>query len=80
MKDVLVAEAGGACALCGYDRYNGALQFHHLDPAEKRFHLGESGLTRALEKLKEEAKDACYCAPTATRKSRPGSRVSIVSE
>jgi transposase len=54
-KEILVAEAGGACSLCGYDRYIGALHFHHLDPARKRFQLGERGLTRSLAILREEA-------------------------
>jgi AraC-like DNA-binding protein len=55
-KEILVAEAGGACARCGYHRYIGALQFHHVDPSTKRFQLGEKGLTRALEILRQEAK------------------------
>src|SRR5581483_3193583 len=37
VKEILVAEAGGACALCGYDRYLGGLHFHHRDPGQKRF-------------------------------------------
>ena len=56
VKDILVAEAGGACQLCGYGRYAGALQFHHVDPAKKRFHFGERGVTRALAVLREEAR------------------------
>jgi DNA-binding CsgD family transcriptional regulator len=55
-KEILVEEAGGACALCGYSRYVGALQFHHLDPATKRIQFAERGLTRALEFLRQEAK------------------------
>src|SRR5215210_6886745 len=39
VKRLLVEEAGGCCILCGYDRYPGALQFHHLDPAAKSFAL-----------------------------------------
>lgn len=35
IKAKLVAEAGGRCARCGYDRSMRALHFHHLDPAEK---------------------------------------------
>lgn len=56
VKDILVAEAGGACRLCGYDRYPGALQFHHLDPAQKRFHFAGRGITRSLAILREEAR------------------------
>jgi hypothetical protein len=28
---------GGACKHCGYSKYYGALEFHHLDPNEKDF-------------------------------------------
>ena len=56
MKRILVEEAGGACAICGYDRYVGALQFHHLDRTQKRFHLGLKGLGRALDNVREEAR------------------------
>jgi 5-methylcytosine-specific restriction endonuclease McrA len=55
VKELLVAEAGGHCAICGYDRYLGALQFHHLDPAKKSFHLGVAGLTRSLKAMRAEA-------------------------
>lgn len=56
LKAVLMAEAGGACRQCGYDRYAGALQFHHVDPSKKAFALATRGLTRPLEELRKEAK------------------------
>jgi transposase len=56
LKEILVAEAGGRCALCGYDAYSGALQFHHLDPSQKRFGLALGGLTRALAEVRQEAR------------------------
>jgi transposase-like protein len=56
IKTMLVDEAGGCCALCGYDRYVGALQFHHLDPATKAFSLGVRGIARSLERCREEAR------------------------
>ena len=56
VKELLVAEAGGACVICGYDRWPGALHFHHVDPTTKRFHLGLKGLTRAIDNVREEAK------------------------
>lgn len=55
VKAVLVAEAGGACAICGYDRFAGALQFHHLDPSVKRFELSADGFARSLERARAEA-------------------------
>ena len=54
-KEILVAEAGGCCSCCGYDRCLAALEFHHLDPRLKRFAVGGRGLTRSLEVLREEA-------------------------
>jgi transposase len=56
VKALLVDEAGGACRLCGYAKYAGALQFHHLDPASKRFSLSLRGVTRAISVLREEAR------------------------
>lgn len=62
-KDKLVAEAGGRCQLCGYDRCRAALEFHHLDPAEKEFELSMRGVTRAIDRLRvEAAKCALLCA------------------
>jgi DNA-directed RNA polymerase subunit RPC12/RpoP len=56
LKEILVREAGGRCSRCGYDRYIGALQFHHVDDAEKDFGLGERGLTRSLDAVRAEAR------------------------
>lgn len=63
VKEMLVAEAGGKCALCGYARHSAALQFHHLDPTTKSFGLGVRGITRSIEKLRAEAaKCVLLCA------------------
>jgi cytochrome c553 len=34
-----VQEAGGRCAVCGYDRAILNLHFHHVDPASKSFRM-----------------------------------------
>jgi transposase len=56
VKRILVEEAGGSCAICGYDRYVGALQFHHLDPREKAFVVSLRGVTRGIDRLRAEAR------------------------
>jgi transposase-like protein len=56
VKRILVEEAGGRCAICGYDRYVGALQFHHLNPGEKAFIVSLRGATRGIAKLRAEAR------------------------
>jgi 5-methylcytosine-specific restriction endonuclease McrA len=52
---LLIAEAGGACLICGYDRCVGALHFHHLDPETKEFGISRRGFTRSIQKMREEA-------------------------
>jgi len=53
-KAKLIAYFGGKCIKCGYDKYQGALCFHHRDPATKEFSFG--GSQRNFEKLLVEAK------------------------
>jgi DNA-binding CsgD family transcriptional regulator/DNA-directed RNA polymerase subunit RPC12/RpoP len=63
VKRLLIAEAGGRCALCGYARCEAALQFHHLDPTMKSFHLSVRGVTKSIAALREEAaKCVLLCA------------------
>jgi 5-methylcytosine-specific restriction endonuclease McrA len=52
---VLVEEAGGCCAICGYKRSVAALEFHHIVPAEKSFSLSHRGVARSLERARHEA-------------------------
>lgn len=62
VKRTLVAEAGGACQLCGYDRCVAALEFHHLAPAEKLFQMS-ARYARSLARARLEArKCALLCA------------------
>jgi DNA-binding CsgD family transcriptional regulator len=56
VKEILAAEAGGRCVLCGYSRSIRALEFHHLDPTLKRFGLSARGITQSLETLRREAR------------------------
>jgi transposase-like protein len=56
VKRRLVAEAGGRCRLCGFDSHPAALHFHHLDPSTKAFHLGHRGHSRAIGRMRVEAK------------------------
>jgi transposase len=56
LKQTLIDEAGGACAICGYSRHPSALHFHHVDPATKEFALSQEGITRSLERARAEAR------------------------
>ena len=54
-KALLIAQCGGECAQCGYDRCIVALEFHHRDPATKKFNLGKDNLLKAWEIVQTEA-------------------------
>ena len=56
VKRILVAEAGGRCTGCGYDRCLAALHFHHREPGRKAFQLGGGGVARSLARLRSEAR------------------------
>jgi transposase len=63
LKLKLIAEAGGRCEVCGYDRFPGALHFHHLDPSQKAFALSGDGAYRSLARARAETrKCALLCA------------------
>lgn len=78
VRFILVQEAGGKCVVCGYDRYVGALDFHHKDPTQKSFGLSERGLTRALETLRKEASKCVLLCATCHREVEAG--ITIVPE
>jgi transposase len=63
VKAILVAEAGGACVVCGYAGSMAALQFHHLDPTSKEFHISYRGVARSIAAARKEAeKCVLLCA------------------
>lgn len=56
LRHEIVLYKGGKCEICGYNKCEAALEFHHLNPDEKEFQL--SGNTYSLEKMKKEV-DKC---------------------
>jgi transposase len=63
IKELLVQEFGGACAICGYDRCASALHFHHVDPSSKHFAVSLHASALSLAKLRAEAqKCVLLCA------------------
>ncbi|HWM53852.1 MAG TPA: HNH endonuclease signature motif containing protein [Solirubrobacterales bacterium] len=63
VKRRLVEEAGGQCTICGFAEHPAALQFHHLDPSAKAFHLSRRGHSRSIKRMRAEAeKCVLLCA------------------
>lgn len=55
-KIKLIEYKGGKCEICGYNRCNRALEFHHKNPSEKDFTI--SGRSLSFDRLKDEV-DKC---------------------
>jgi hypothetical protein len=55
-KQKLVEYFGGKCQLCGYDKCQQALEFHHLDKSQKEFGISHRGLCRLWDIVLTEAK------------------------
>ena len=54
MKREAIKRLGGKCQRCGYDKYIGALTFHHKDPSIKEFGLAQGGNTHSWEEYWQE--------------------------
>lgn len=58
IKTMAIAYKGDKCQVCGYSKFQGALDLHHLDPRKKLFGIGDKGYTRSWEMVKAEL-DKC---------------------
>lgn len=54
IRTTLLERAGNKCSICGYDKYFGALEFHHLDETKKEFNLSHIGLNKSSKRIEEE--------------------------
>lgn len=58
LRVMAIEKAGGKCVRCGYNKYLEVLEFHHKNPSEKLFGIGQKGLTRSWTKIQAEI-DKC---------------------
>jgi transposase len=75
VKQILVEEAGGCRVECGYGVCCAALQFHHVDPSTKSFALSHEGVTRSLERAREEARKCVLLCANCHAEVEAGVRV-----
>ena len=54
IRQMAIAAKGGKCEICGYNKCNEALEFHHLDESDKDFGLSEKGYARSWKKVEKE--------------------------
>ena len=56
LREMARASKGNKCIICGYNKCQRALSFHHIDPKTKEFDLSTKGLTRSWERIQNEIK------------------------
>jgi 5-methylcytosine-specific restriction endonuclease McrA len=63
IRSEYIKREGGKCLRCGYNKYEGALDFHHRDPKEKSFALSVQNFgKRRILLEKEIAKCDLLCS------------------
>lgn len=58
IKTLAIEYKGGKCLICGYDKFQGALDLHHIDRNSKEFGIADKGYTRSWEEVRKEI-DKC---------------------
>lgn len=75
LKELSIEYKGGMCIICGYHKYNGSLEFHHLDPLKKDFCISKCHFTN-FEKIKKEL-DKCVLVCSNCHKEIHGNVASV---
>jgi len=74
IKTMAIQYKGGKCILCGYNKCEDALQFHHLNSGKKEFGVAQSGLTRSWERVKNEIEKCILVCANCHRELHSGIR------
>lgn len=61
-KQDLIKIGGGKCHICGYDKCEAALEFHHCNPSEKLYALSNGNCRSFLADLLEVQKCVLLCS------------------
>lgn len=69
-KVACVEYKGGKCQICGYNKYFGALDFHHLDSSKKDFTI--AGSNKTLKGLKPELDKCVLLCSNCHRETHAG--------
>lgn len=68
---------GGKCIVCNYNKYIGALEFHHLDPKQKDFSLSDMSSRSFTKEIKKEL-DKCILVCSNCHKEIHGNLVPVI--
>ena len=80
-KQILLNTFDGKCMLCGYNRCNSALEFHHLNPDEKEFNISKySGNNTITYDMAKELTGVVLLCANCHREVHAGIRAKEISE
>lgn len=69
----MVRSMGGCCQICKYKKFHGALEFHHIDPSQKKLKFGAiRGSPRAWDVIAEELKKCILLCSICHRELEAG--------
>ena len=74
LKAKAIAFKGGKCLLCGYERCNAALEFHHLNRRTKAFGLSRKGIIRSWDSIMKEIDKCVLICANCHREVEAGAR------
>ena len=77
-KSLCVEYKGGSCIVCGYNKYFGALDFHHVNPKEKEFRISAYKLNSISEEIKKEL-DKCILVCSNCHREIHGGVAEVIS-
>lgn len=61
-KENLIRLAGNKCSICGYNKCNGALEFHHINPDDKKYGIATGNCHSIEDDITEVKKCLLVCA------------------
>ena len=64
-RDIKLSSGKSKCAICGYNKFHGCLEWHHLDKSVKLFQLSGYASSRSDKEIEDEKKKCivlcCNC-------------------
>jgi len=72
IKAMAIEYKGGKCQICGYKKYQGALDLHHIKRKEKEFSMSDKGYSRSWERVKKEIDKCILVCPNCHREVEAG--------
>ena len=78
IKSRAIEYKGGQCQICGYKKYQGALELHHINPNKKDFGIGQYGHSRSWERVKRELDNCLLVCANCHREVTAGMHTDLI--